>query len=107
MIKPSTPSERIATYRQRKKAAGLVELRNRYVKPEWIPEIDEFITSLENAVMKKVITYQAPNGETIDLTEQEISEHRSAGTWPKNSRGEEYCTVSHGLHTAEDECEEN
>jgi hypothetical protein len=48
MIKPSTPSERIATYRQRKKAAGLVELRNRYVKPEWIPAIDELIKSLEN-----------------------------------------------------------
>jgi hypothetical protein len=45
MTKPS--SERIATYRQRKKAAGLVELRNRYVKPEWIPAIDEFLAKLE------------------------------------------------------------
>ncbi len=46
----------------------------------------------------KVITYQAPNGETIDLTKKEIKNYKKNGTWPKNSIGQEYCTVSHGLH---------
>jgi len=39
-------SERISAYRQRKKSAGLVELRNRFIKPEWIPAIDEFLKKL-------------------------------------------------------------
>lgn len=46
----------------------------------------------------KVITYQAPNGEKIDLTEKEIRNYKKSGTWPKNSIGQEYCSVSKGLH---------
>jgi hypothetical protein len=49
--------------------------------------------------MRKVITYQAPNGETIDLTQKEVEQLKKDGEWPKNSIGQEYCTVSHGLHS--------
>ena len=45
----------------------------------------------------KVITYQAPNGETIDLSLAQVAMLERAQKWPRNSRGE-YCSVSHGLH---------
>lgn len=46
----------------------------------------------------KVVTFQAPNGETIDLTSAQVQMLERAQKWPRNSRGEEYCSVSHGLH---------
>ena len=46
----------------------------------------------------KVTTWQAPNGETINLTRRQESMLETNGLWPKNSRGEEYRSVSHGLH---------
>ena len=46
----------------------------------------------------KVITYQAPNGETIDLSTGQVEMLERAQKWPRNSRGEEYCSVSHGAH---------
>ena len=46
----------------------------------------------------KVITYQTPNGETIDLSGSQVDMLERAQKWPRNSRGEEYCSVSHGLH---------
>ena len=46
----------------------------------------------------KVITYQAPNGETIDLTSAQVEMLECAQKWARNSRGEEFCSVSHGLH---------
>ena len=49
----------------------------------------------------KVITYQAPNGETIDLSTGQVEMLERAQKWPRNSRGEEYCSVSHGLHEGE------
>ncbi len=45
-----------------------------------------------------VITFQAPNGDSIHLTQAQIAAFHRAGTWPRNSRGEEFCSVSHGLH---------
>lgn len=48
--------------------------------------------------MTNVITYSASNGERINLTPAEIEAHEAAGTWPRNSVGEEYCQVHHGLH---------
>jgi hypothetical protein len=51
--------------------------------------------------MTKVITYQAPHGDTINVTRSQKIRLATAGMWPKNRRGEEYCTVSHGLHTGE------
>ena len=49
----------------------------------------------------KVITYQAPNGETIDLSLAQVAMLERAQKWPRNNRGEEYCSVSHGLHEGE------
>ena len=46
----------------------------------------------------KVITYQAPNGETIDLSLAQVDMLERGGKWPRNSRGEEFCSVSCGLH---------
>lgn len=54
--------------------------------------------------MNKVITYQAPNGQTIDLTPKQIATLERAGQWPRNASGE-YCSVSHGLHSGEPTCE--
>jgi hypothetical protein len=53
----------------------------------------------------KVITYQAANGATINLTRAQIKALDRARVWPKNSRGEEYATVSHGLHAGEADCD--
>jgi len=47
--------------------------------------------------MKKVITYSAPNGEEISLCAACVK--KLSGNWPKNSWGEEFCTVSHGRHS--------
>lgn len=46
----------------------------------------------------KVITYQSPNGGTIDLSRKQIAMLEAARVWPRNECGEEYCTVSYGLH---------
>jgi hypothetical protein len=56
--------------------------------------------------MKKVITYQAPNGSTINLTTRQIAALEKASQWPRNASGE-YCTVSHGLHAGEPTCDTN
>ena len=45
--------------------------------------------------MKKVITYQAPNGSSINLTPRQIAALEKAGQWPRNASGE-YCTVRTG-----------
>ena len=49
----------------------------------------------------QVITYQAPSGGQINLTKRQIAALEKARVWPTNSRGEEYCTVNHGLHYGE------
>ena len=49
----------------------------------------------------KVITYQAPNGSKIDVTDKQAKMMEAAGVWPKNNRGEDYCQVSQGLHAGE------
>ena len=46
----------------------------------------------------KVTTYQAPGGETINLTPRQVAALTAARVWPRTGRGEEYCMVSHGLH---------
>lgn len=51
--------------------------------------------------MSKVITYQAPSGQIIDLTRAQISMLGAVCRWPRTAGGEEYCTVSHGLHVGE------
>jgi len=58
-------AKRIAAYRQRKKDAGLVELRNRFVMPEMIPAIDELITKLDQEYkMKTIYTIPAKMSNT-------------------------------------------
>lgn len=49
----------------------------------------------------KVITYSAPSGGEISLTRSQAKRLTAAGRWPRNARGEEYCQVSHGLHTGD------
>lgn len=51
--------------------------------------------------LDKVVTWQSPNGETINLTRDQEKQFLAAWTWPRDSRGEEYCTVYHGLHAAQ------
>lgn len=46
----------------------------------------------------QVITWQAPSGATANITPAQEERMRLAGVWPKSDSGEEYCTVSHGLH---------
>jgi hypothetical protein len=45
----------------------------------------------------QVITYQAPNGQTIDISRAQERKLTAAGKWPRNESGE-YCSVSYGLH---------
>lgn len=44
----------------------------------------------------RIVTYQSPNGATIDLTRADVAALRKADVWPRDNRGGEYCTVSHG-----------
>ena len=54
---------------------------------------------------KKVITWQSPAGAQIDICE--ACEAAAGDDWPRDSRGQEFCTVSQGLHTGRcDLCEE-
>ena len=48
--------------------------------------------------MARVVTYQAPRGDTIALTEEQVQRLSEACVWPRNGIGEEYCTPTHGLH---------
>lgn len=47
--------------------------------------------------MKKVVTYQASNGQILRIC-PECEKSLMAREWPRNERGEEYATVSQGLH---------
>jgi hypothetical protein len=48
-----------------------------------------------------VITWQSPSGHDIDITIGQERELDAAGIWPRDDTGQEYCTVSHGLHNGE------
>ena len=47
--------------------------------------------------MRKVTTWQAPNGSKVMLTEAQASKLGKANIWPRNASGE-YCSVSYGAH---------
>lgn len=49
--------------------------------------------------MTKVISYQSPRGDIIHVTPAQARALTTAQTWPRDSRGEEYCKVSRGLHS--------
>lgn len=53
----------------------------------------------------KVVTWQTPSGDTIDLTKAQERKLTKAGRWPRNAQGEEYCQVKIGLHVGEPETE--
>jgi hypothetical protein len=57
-----------------------------------------FVLQGREVAVPKVVTYQAPNGETLNITSGAEAIMLAAGYWPKNSRGEEFCKVSRGLH---------
>ena len=44
----------------------------------------------------RVVTWQSPNGYRIDVSLAQEELLRQRGTWPKDPRGEEYCSVHHG-----------
>ena len=48
----------------------------------------------------KIITYQAPNGQTIDISRQQERQLAAAGKWPRNDSGE-YCSASMGMHSGQ------
>ena len=48
----------------------------------------------------KIITYQSSNGNRVNLTQAQIKKLKGR-EWPRDKKGAEYATVSHGLHDGE------
>jgi hypothetical protein len=48
--------------------------------------------------MIRIITWQSPSGRTVAITRRQEKTLRKAGFWPRDSHGDEFCSVSHGLH---------
>jgi hypothetical protein len=48
--------------------------------------------------MSRVVTYSTPGGNKIDLTPEQVDRLAAAGATLRDSRGEPFCQVSHGLH---------
>jgi hypothetical protein len=48
--------------------------------------------------MIKIITWQSPSGHAITITRRQEKMMRKAGLWFRDSHGDEFCSVSHGLH---------
>ena len=46
----------------------------------------------------RIITYQSPSGQTINLSEEQVLQLEAKNSWPKDSNGQEFCQVSHGWH---------
>lgn len=49
-------------------------------------------------MMMTVITWKTPSDARIDITPAQERMLKERGVWPKDSRGEEFCSVSRGLH---------
>jgi hypothetical protein len=52
----------------------------------------------EHGKWTKVITMQSPRGETVDVTEEQHRQLTSGERKLRDSTGEDFATVSHGLH---------
>jgi hypothetical protein len=52
-----------------------------------------------------VVTWQAPNGETIHVCPACEKRLTEAKQWPKDRHGQEYCTINHGLHYRQAGCD--
>ncbi len=48
--------------------------------------------------MTQQITWSTPSGSTLDISLRAQSALEARGEWPRDGRGEEYCTVSRGQH---------
>jgi len=46
----------------------------------------------------KVVTWQSDNNLRINICDKHEKELEAKGTWPKDSKGSEYCSVYHGSH---------
>ena len=44
------------------------------------------------------VTFQSPRGATINICPAHQHRLHVDHAWPRDAAGEEYCTVSHGLH---------
>ena len=47
---------------------------------------------------RPVVTYQAPSGAAIRVCDECARIMERAEAWPRNYRGEEFCTISEGRH---------
>lgn len=56
------------------------------------------MTTNTASMKTKVITYSTPSGDRCNLTPRQVKALEAAGRWPKDSKGNEFCQVSHGLH---------
>lgn len=63
----------------------------------------------------RVVTYLSPRGNTINICPACETALKAEGKWPKDWDGQEFCSVTHGLHmgfcvgnpnTDEGRCEE-
>jgi hypothetical protein len=50
--------------------------------------------------MIQVVTYQTSRDQRMDICPECAERLRAAGQWPRNSFGEEFCTVYRGLHAS-------
>ena len=46
----------------------------------------------------KITTYQSASGQECGVTPAQEKRLSQLGVWPRDSRGEEFAAVSHGLH---------
>jgi hypothetical protein len=67
-----------------------------YLKQHHYEEEVNFVQVEENTM--RVVTYISPNGHKIDICPECAA---SIKEWPKDEKGAEYCSVSHGLHRGE------
>jgi hypothetical protein len=56
--------------------------------------------------MCDVVTWQSPGGDTIDICPECEDRLTAAHEWPRDERGEDYCSVSYGLHLGRCEAHE-
>ncbi len=46
----------------------------------------------------QVITWQTPSDDQLDICSRCQSACEASGEWPRSDHGEEYCSVSRGMH---------
>jgi hypothetical protein len=56
------------------------------------------VYSAHPPVKVDVVTYQSPLGVTLNVCQRCEAGFKRIGWWPKDVTGQEFCSVSHGLH---------